>query len=780
MDGRGGVSVSSVMPRMLARCARVHRDAGTFGCREGGPRPARRCRSTPPRARQYVRRGPSRPSGPDHHRHDRKRWPPSPDRLRRGRSEATQPARPSATGPAGQELEFVAYGEDCLLSGQRPHVVRPADATCSTSTTSTRSVGVHRRAARRRRRGRAQGGPRHARRAAPRPRHRAARQRRASTPHAAEPGGHEGRAVRRPGLAPRLCRAPIPIESIRRRKAMVPLTDARIDYRSGTTVRAPARSTSSCSTGSRSTGSCPPSTTCRRSRTCRSCRPTPSPGRCSRTSPGPCSTSEVDPPAVAPRRYASSVTDTGSSADRSRHQRPAGRPARHRRARRSSPGRTARCCWATWGPRSSRSSRPRATPPAAGGRRGSAATVATARRRRTAAYYLAVNRNKRGLRLDLKTAGRGGDPAAAARRWRRPGRELPGRRVRPARASTTRRSRALNPRLVHLAISGYGPAARPRTGPATTSSIQAASGLMSITGAADADGGEPTKVGVAISDVVTGMLGAVGRPGRARRARAGGRAGRRRGPAGRRLAARVDPGEPRQPGPERVRQRRRARAGSATPTRTSSRTRPSRRPTARSRSRSGRSGSGRGCARRSACPTLAERSALRHQRRPGRATSRAAPDPGRALRRPNDGRLARAPSMRPRSRAGPINDVVGRVRVARGRRARDDRRAGASGLGRDPPGRRSRSSWPRRRPSIRTPPPTLGQDTDAILAELGYGARGGRRAARRRGRLRRRDGRAQSSWRRNDQAREADGRGDQDDRRDDRRQDIARRRPARP
>ena len=33
---------------------------------------------------------------------------------------------------------------------------------------------------------------------------------------------------------------------------------------------------------------------------------------------------------------------------------------------------------------------------------------------------------------------------------------------------------------------------------------------MSITGAGDADGGSPTKVGVAISDVLTGMLGAVG------------------------------------------------------------------------------------------------------------------------------------------------------------------------------------------------------------------------------------------------------------------------------
>ena len=40
--------------------------------------------------------------------------------------------------------------------------------------------------------------------------------------------------------------------------------------------------------------------------------------------------------------------------------------------------------------------------------------------------------------------------------------------------------------------------------------IQAASGLMSITGDADADGGHPTKVGVAISDVVTGLYAVVG------------------------------------------------------------------------------------------------------------------------------------------------------------------------------------------------------------------------------------------------------------------------------
>ena len=105
--------------------------------------------------------------------------------------------------------------------------------------------------------------------------------------------------------------------------------------------------------------------------------------------------------------------------------------------------------------------------------------------------------------------------------------------------------------------------------------------------------------GVAISDVVTGLFGAVsvlagllaraGRDGRAR-------------PADRRVAARVDARRARQPGPERVRQRR-ARPGAwATPTPTSSRTRRSRRPTASSRSRSAASASGRGCARRSGCP----------------------------------------------------------------------------------------------------------------------------------------------------------------------------------
>ena len=128
---------------------------------------------------------------------------------------------------------------------------------------------------------------------------------------------------------------------------------------------------------------------------------------------------------------------------------------------------------------------------------------------RTAAYYLAVNRNKRGLRLDLKA------PAGTQilRRLISTGDVL----VENFRVGGFARLgfdddtlRSLNPALVHLAISGYGPAGPAADRPGYDFVIQAASGLMSITGASDAESGGPTKVGVAISDVLSGMLGSVG------------------------------------------------------------------------------------------------------------------------------------------------------------------------------------------------------------------------------------------------------------------------------
>ena len=127
---------------------------------------------------------------------------------------------------------------------------------------------------------------------------------------------------------------------------------------------------------------------------------------------------------------------------------------------------------------------------------------------RTAAYYLAVNRNKRSIRVDLKTP----DGAEVLRRLLASGDIL----VENFRTGGFARLgfdddelRRLNPALVHLAISGYGPDGPAADRPGYDFVIQASSGLMSITGASDEDGGAPTKVGVAISDVMTGMLGAV-------------------------------------------------------------------------------------------------------------------------------------------------------------------------------------------------------------------------------------------------------------------------------
>ncbi len=149
---------------------------------------------------------------------------------------------------------------------------------------------------------------------------------------------------------------------------------------------------------------------------------------------------------------------------------------------------------------------------------------------RTAAYFLSVNRNKRSIRVDLK---------------REEGREVLRRLlvtsdvfVENFRAGGLERLGfgddaldVLNPDLVHLAISGFGPDGPDARKPGYDFVVQAVGGLMSITGDADADGGRPTKVGVAITDVVTGLFGAVsilaGLVGRGRTATADGPRGQR-------------------------------------------------------------------------------------------------------------------------------------------------------------------------------------------------------------------------------------------------------------
>jgi crotonobetainyl-CoA:carnitine CoA-transferase CaiB-like acyl-CoA transferase len=127
---------------------------------------------------------------------------------------------------------------------------------------------------------------------------------------------------------------------------------------------------------------------------------------------------------------------------------------------------------------------------------------------RTAAYYLAVNRNKRSIRLDLKTD----EGRDVLRRLLRTADVV----IENARVGGFARLgfddaalQAINPDLVHLAISGFGPDGPDADKPGYDFVAQAVGGLMSITGQPDTEGGHPVKVGVAISDVATGLFAAV-------------------------------------------------------------------------------------------------------------------------------------------------------------------------------------------------------------------------------------------------------------------------------
>src|SRR5947209_2628562 len=121
------------------------------------------------------------------------------------------------------------------------------------------------------------------------------------------------------------------------------------------------------------------------------------------------------------------------------------------------------------------------------------------------AYYLSCNRNKRGLTLDLSHQEGLRIFHDLARRS-----DILLENFRAASADklglAPDKMLAVNPRLIICSISGFG-----RTGPLSDLpgydfAIQALSGLMSITGPAS---GPPCKVGVAVTDVLTGLYAAV-------------------------------------------------------------------------------------------------------------------------------------------------------------------------------------------------------------------------------------------------------------------------------
>jgi crotonobetainyl-CoA:carnitine CoA-transferase CaiB-like acyl-CoA transferase len=118
----------------------------------------------------------------------------------------------------------------------------------------------------------------------------------------------------------------------------------------------------------------------------------------------------------------------------------------------------------------------------------------------TATYFLAVNRNKRSIALDLADQQ---DARLAAELARRA--DVLVDNFKPGTLERfglgPERLRNSNPRIVHCSITGFGTGAG-ATMPGYDPLVQALSGLMSITGPAD---GEASKVGVALVDVIAGL-----------------------------------------------------------------------------------------------------------------------------------------------------------------------------------------------------------------------------------------------------------------------------------
>jgi crotonobetainyl-CoA:carnitine CoA-transferase CaiB-like acyl-CoA transferase len=122
-----------------------------------------------------------------------------------------------------------------------------------------------------------------------------------------------------------------------------------------------------------------------------------------------------------------------------------------------------------------------------------------------ATYFLAVNRNKRSIALDLK-----GDDDLRSARSLAHGADVLVENFRPGLMERLGLGyedlRVDNPGLVYCSITGFGRGEGAEL-PGYDLLVQALGGLMSITGPAD---GEPQKVGVALVDVLAGLFATVG------------------------------------------------------------------------------------------------------------------------------------------------------------------------------------------------------------------------------------------------------------------------------
>jgi len=118
------------------------------------------------------------------------------------------------------------------------------------------------------------------------------------------------------------------------------------------------------------------------------------------------------------------------------------------------------------------------------------------------AYYLCINRNKQSLTLDLKSR-----RAVELLRGLAKVADVIIENFRPGTMERLglgeKELRAINPRLIYASLTGFGADGPMSDWPGYDLIVQAWGGLMSITGAPD---GEPVKVGVAIIDLVAGLM----------------------------------------------------------------------------------------------------------------------------------------------------------------------------------------------------------------------------------------------------------------------------------
>jgi len=118
------------------------------------------------------------------------------------------------------------------------------------------------------------------------------------------------------------------------------------------------------------------------------------------------------------------------------------------------------------------------------------------------AYFLSINRNKRSIGVDVKTdeglekvRRLAADADVVIENWKRGALEGMGLGYVALREA--------NPGLVYCSITGFGPGPD-EDRPGYDFLVQARAGIMGITGFPEPDG-EPTKVGVAIADIVCGL-----------------------------------------------------------------------------------------------------------------------------------------------------------------------------------------------------------------------------------------------------------------------------------